>query len=116
MHKKNRLSKNQDFTIVYKKGKSYANRSFVVYYYNRKDDTDFRLGVSVSKKIGNAVTRNRIKRLVKAVFLENKLSISNGYDFVIIARHNASKLSYNETKSALLHLLMKGNLYKNQFI
>jgi ribonuclease P protein component len=111
LHKENRLSKNKDFTLVYKKGKSWANRSFVIYVHKRNDEDNFRLGISVSKKVGNAVVRNHIKRLVKAVFIDIKGSIPVGYDVVIIARNSAKSLDFHKTKEAIIHVLKRSKIY-----
>lgn len=112
MHKENRLQKNEHFRKVFKWGKSVANRQLVLYYYRSRDVSHFRLGISVSKKIGHAVTRNRIKRLLKEVARHQQDHISSGYDFVIIARKPAAEMSYDDFTSSFIHLLKKNNLYK----
>ncbi len=61
LEKAYRIKKNADFQRIYKKGHSVANRQFVVYTCNNKEIDHFRLGISVSKKLGNAVLRNKIK-------------------------------------------------------
>ncbi|OEH86478.1 ribonuclease P protein component [Desulfuribacillus stibiiarsenatis] len=110
MHRKHRLSKNEDYIKVYKKGKSLANRFFVFYIFDRKDAQPFRLGISVSKKVGNAVIRNQVKRYVKAV-IENYIeAMPVGKDFVLIARNPANKINYHETKDAIGHLLKKSKV------
>jgi len=111
LQKEHRLSKNKDFALVYKKGKSWANRSFVIYVHKRNDQEKFRLGISVSKKVGNAVVRNHIKRLVKAVFIDIKDSIPVGYDLVIIARNSANSLDFHETKEAVIQVLKRCKMY-----
>ena len=65
MEKAYRIKKNSDFQFIYKKGKSVANRQFVIYTQPNKALNHFRLGISVSKKLGNAVVRNRIKRAIR---------------------------------------------------
>ncbi|OEF97315.1 ribonuclease P protein component [Desulfuribacillus alkaliarsenatis] len=114
MHSKHRLSNNKDFVTIYKKGKSFANRYFVLYIYKHAKSLDpFRLGVSVSKKVGNAVVRNRIKRLVKEVFLSKKDSLPTGYDFVIIARNAASTIDYQKTNETIEILLKKSKIIRS---
>ncbi|KEZ48869.1 MULTISPECIES: ribonuclease P protein component [Metabacillus] len=112
MKKKNRIKKNEDFQKVFKQGKSMANRQFVIYMLNQPEEKEFRLGLSVSKKIGNAVTRNRVKRLVRQVFLEEKDSLKTGMDYIVIARKPASEMDYHEVKSSLLHLFRKTKILK----
>jgi len=104
MKKEYRIKKNKDFQTVFQSGKSTANRQFVVYVLDRKDQDHFRIGLSVSKKLGNAVTRNRIKRLIRQFFLEHKLQMKPK-DFVIIARKPVVDMSYEEVKKSLLHVL-----------
>ena len=72
MKKHQRIKKNEDFQKVFKQGKSFANRQFIVYSYRKEDQQEFRIGLSVGKKVGNAVTRNRIKRYIRQAFLEMK--------------------------------------------
>lgn len=103
MKKEYRIKRNQDFQTVFQSGKSSANRQFVVYVYERENQDHFRVGLSVSKKIGNAVTRNRIKRLIRQFFLEHKQMIKNR-DYVIIARKPVATMNYEEVKSSLLHV------------
>ncbi|MGG3891130.1 ribonuclease P protein component [Metabacillus fastidiosus] len=112
MNKKNRIKKNEDFQKIFKQGKSMANRQFVIYFLER-EESELRIGLSVSKKIGNAVTRNRVKRLIRQVFLEEKERIVNNKDFIIIARKPAAEMSYDEVKSSLNHLFKKMKLYRS---
>ena len=62
MKKKFRIKKNEEFQQVFQKGESFANRQFVIYMLNKKEQDYFRIGLSVSKKIGNAVMRSQLKR------------------------------------------------------
>ncbi|MCY7961389.1 ribonuclease P protein component [Bacillus inaquosorum] len=111
MKKRNRLKKNEDFQKVFKQGTSVANRQFVLYTLDQPENDELRVGLSVSKKIGNAVMRNRIKRLIRQTFLEEKERLKEK-DYIIIARKPASQLTYEETKKSLQHLFRKSSLYK----
>jgi ribonuclease P protein component len=111
MKKEYRIKKNQDFQTVFKSGKSSANRQFVVYVYQNEGQEHFRIGLSVSKKIGNAVTRNRIKRLIRQFFLEHK-SLVKDKDYVIIARKPVAQMSYEEVQKSLLHVLKLAKVLK----
>ncbi|WP_391206048.1 ribonuclease P protein component [Psychrobacillus sp. L4] len=104
MNKNQRIKKNLEFQTIFKKGKSYANRQFVVYCLE-KEQNNFRVGLSVSKKVGNAVVRNRIKRYIRQTFLELKDQVSPTKDYIIIARNPAAKLDFHETKKSLEHVL-----------
>ncbi|GKU83884.1 ribonuclease P protein component [Niallia sp. NCCP-28] len=105
MKKEFRIKKNKDFQEVFKKGQSFANRQFVVYKLSKKNQDHFRIGLSVSKKIGNAVTRNRIKRYIRQAFLELELHLNPAMDYVIIARKPVSDMSYEEVLNSLKHVL-----------
>ncbi|WIW29211.1 ribonuclease P protein component [Bacillus inaquosorum] len=111
MKKRNRLKKNEDFQKVFKQGTSVANRQFVLYTLDQPENDELRVGLSVSKKIGNAVMRNRIKRLIRQAFLDEKERLKEK-DYIIIARKPASQLTYEETKKSLQHLFRKSSLYK----
>lgn len=110
MNKKNRVKKNKEFQTVFQKGVSNANRQFVLYYLNKPGQADFRIGLSVSKKIGNAVMRNRIKRMIRQVFTELKEGIDSEKDFVIIARKPCVEMTYEQFKSSLLHVLRRSGI------
>lgn len=104
MNKQQRIKKNTEFQRVFKKGKSFANRQFIVYML-KGDQEEFRLGLSVSKKVGNAVTRNRVKRYIRQAFLELKDDLLPNADYIIIARPQAAKLDFHESKKSLEHVL-----------
>jgi ribonuclease P protein component len=98
------LRKNSDFQAVYKSGKSYANKYLVIY--TSKNGTDRnRLGISVSKKVGNSVVRHRIKRLVKESYRLHELMFNSGLDIAVIARQGSDACDYASIESALLHLM-----------
>ena len=97
------LKSNRDFQAVYGKGKSYANRYLVMYVLENGLDKN-RLGISVSKKVGNSVVRHRITRLIRESYRLHESIFNSGLDIVVIARNSASSVSYGEIESALLHL------------
>ena len=92
-----------DFQRVYKRGKSYANK-YLVMYILENDQKVNRLGISVSKKVGNSVVRHRITRLIRESYRLHENIFNSGLDIVVIARNSASSVSYFEIESALLHL------------
>ena len=104
--------KNKDFQIVYKKGKSYANKYLVMYVFKNNTEENC-LGVSVSKKVGNSVVRHRITRLIKESYRLQEGKFQNGYDIVIVARTVAKDKTYQEIESALLHLGKLHNIMDN---
>lgn len=97
------LKKNDDFKNVYKKGKSYANKYLVMYVLKNNKEVN-RIGISVSKKVGNSVVRHRVTRLVRESYRLHENIFNSGLDIVVIARNSASNISYFEMESALLHL------------
>jgi ribonuclease P protein component len=105
--KEQRIKKNKEFQHVFQKGKSMANRQFVIYAVKMEDQPVFRLGLSVSKKIGNAVTRNRIKRLVRQAVHEMREQLPDSVDIVVIARKPAADMSFEEVKKSLHHIIKK---------
>ena len=110
MKKAYRIKKNDEFQAVFKKGKSTANRQFVVYVMKKTDQKHFRIGLSVSKKIGNAVKRNEIKRYVRQFFLEVKDQVQQGNDYIIIARKPAAEMDFHEIKKSLLHVFNRAHV------
>ena len=97
------LKKNRDFQQVYKKGTSFANRYLVMYVMDNGLEIN-RVGISVSKKVGNSVVRHRVKRLIKEAYRLQEERFHRGLDVVIIARVSVKDISYGKTESALLHL------------
>ena len=102
------LKKNSDFQKVYRQGKSYANRYLVMYVLENHTEGN-RLGISVSKKVGNSVIRHHLTRLIRESYRLHEDMFNNGLDIVVIARSTARDISYHETESALLH---RGGLHK----
>ena len=84
--KRRRLSRSGDFDRVYRDGRSHASRYLVVYSFPRSGEDDPRLGISVGRKVGGAVARNQVKRMLRDAFWACGDDLPGGYDFVIVAR------------------------------
>ncbi|ANS76420.1 ribonuclease P protein component [Paenibacillus yonginensis] len=112
MHKKLRLRNRADFGRVYRNGKSFANRQLVVYWSRRPEVEQFRLGISVSKKIGNAVVRNRMRRLIKEIVRLNQDKLISQVDIIFIVRKGATEMGYAELEKSVLHAFRKAGLLK----
>ena len=100
---KNSLKKNEDFKKVFDEKKSCANKYLVLYYKENELDSN-RLGIQVSKKVGNSVVRHRLTRLIRESYRLNNDKFKHGYDMVVIARSDAKGKTYKEIEDALLHL------------
>lgn len=112
MQRELRLRNRADFGRVYRSGKSFANRQLVVYWSNRPELQRFRLGISASKKIGNAVVRNRMRRLIKEIVSSHAPEIRDHVDIILIVRNGAVGMSYHELEKSVLHVLKKSSLIK----
>ena len=97
------LKKNKDFQYIYRKGKSYANK-YLVMYVLENGTSQNRLGISVSKKVGNSIVRHRLTRLIRESYRLQEDRFKCGFDIVVIARIGAKGKSYKEIDSAMLHL------------
>ena len=109
MKVKNRIKKAEEFQSMIKKGAKIVNQSFVIYY-GQKDDDEARIGISVSKKLGNAVHRNLYKRQVRMMCHELIDFKNTNHDLVLIIRFNYSSLRYEENKNNLEKLLIKAKI------
>lgn len=105
------LKKNRDFQTVYNKGKSLAN-SYLVMYVAENGLGKNRLGISVSKKVGNSIVRHRLTRLVRESYRLSEEHFRCGIDIVVIARKSAKGKDYHDIESALIHLGKLHKIYK----
>ena len=101
MKKSFRVKREKDFKAIFTDGTSFANRKFVVYQLENQK-SHFRVGLSVSKKLGNAVTRNQIKRRIRHILLSVREQLADNVDFVVIARKGVEGLDYAEMEKNLL--------------
>lgn len=97
------LKKNRQFQFVYKNGKSYANRYLVMYIKENGLGIN-RIGISVSKKVGNSVVRHRVTRLIRESYRLHENIFNSGLDMVIVARTSTAFVSFYEIEKSLLHL------------
>ena len=112
--RRRRLSRSAEFDRVYREGRSHASRHLVLHSFPRTEDDDGpRLGISVGRKVGGAVERNRMKRLLREVFWSAAADLPAGHDFVLVARPDASELAGRgeaAVEEALRELLAQAGL------
>lgn len=112
--KRYRLRDNRDFSRVFRQGKSVANRFFVCYTLDNSQVDEFRVGFSVSKKIGKAVVRNRVKRRMREAVRLMKDDIKEHQDIVLIARIPSRDLAFSEVKASISALFAKAGVFREE--
>lgn len=107
MKRFNSIKKNEDFRKLYNNGKSYANKYLVMYIVKSEKS---RIGISVSKKVGNSIVRHRITRLIREVFRLNCNNFNCENDIVVVARVKSKDAGYHEIENAFLNLCYRHNI------
>lgn len=110
MKKEYRVKKSKDIEMIIKHKRSIANKSFVLYKKENHENTHFKFAVSVSKKYGNAVQRNKIKRQIREII--SKIDIINNVDIFIVVKPNKPQESFDEMKKSLSTLLKRQKLLR----
>lgn len=111
MNKIYRLKNKREFDVVYKNGKSYWNRNLILYV--NKNSLDYnRIGYSITKKVGNSVVRNKIRRRMKEIYRLNLDDMDVGYDFILIPKKNTAEIPYEQLESAMLHIFKISKILK----
>lgn len=114
LQKAYRIARRSDFQLVYKYGKSTANRQFVLYTLKKQEVEHFRMGISVSKKVGNAVVRNRMRRVVKEIVRSLAPQIVPHYDMVIVVRKAALDMDFEQLRSSVIHVMRRASMLKRE--
>lgn len=110
MKKQYRVKKNQEIELIIKEKKFFSNQFFTVYKKNNPETSNFRYAISVGKKIGNAVVRNRIKRQVTSIIDNLNINFSSNTDVFIIVRPKIKEIDYFKMKLQLEYLFNKHKL------
>jgi ribonuclease P protein component len=105
--KRRRLSRSAEFERVYRQGRSKGNRVLVLYAFPREDDAGDgpRLGLSVGRRVGGAVDRTRVKRVLREAFWEEARRLPLGSDYVVVARPEALALAEREGTAGIRTVL-----------
>ena len=107
MKKRNIVKTKRDFNNIINNGICIKNKYYVIYFLNNNKNYD-NFGISVGKKIGNAVIRNKYKRKIRSIIDVYRKDFINGRDYIIILRSSALSISFQEMKESLILLLRKG--------
>lgn len=105
LKKKYRVKSEKEFQLVFRKGESIANRQLVLYVYPKPEQEHFRVGLSVGKKIGNAVKRNQVKRYLRQALHELQDVIDPEIDFLLIARPDIKEKTFAQVKQSVIHVM-----------
>jgi len=113
------LKRQEDFKRCYKSGRSKANPYLVLYVCERKEAETGkqplgRIGISVSKKVGNSVVRHRIRRRIKESYRLHEAAFNSGLDLVVVARILAAEADYKTIESALLSLAARHGILREK--
>lgn len=114
LKKEKRLSKNREYQLVYRHGKSFVNKMVVLYVMPRSPKQPTRIGFVTGKKIGCAVERNRCRRLMKEVYRLHQFELKDGYDLVLIGRGYLKHAQYKEAEKSILQVFRRSNVWKKQ--
>ena len=105
MKKEYRIKKSDEIELVMKRGFSKANRTFIVYKYKNPNTEKYRVAISAPKKLGNAVTRNKVKRQIRAALQQNDGFLKDGHDYFIIARPDVLEIDFTTFTKQIIHVL-----------
>lgn len=111
MKKINSLKKNEDFERIIKNNKSYKYKDYIIYV-EKNDSNIYHFGISVGKKIGNAVTRNKVKRQIKSII--DKKNYQNGFNCIIIVGKGIINRTYQEMEENLFNALLNLKIMKEK--
>ena len=116
MKKAYRVKKDQDFQRVFHQGRSVANRQLVLYVYPKPGQAHYRVGLSVGKKLGNAVERNFIKRRLRSAVQAIGPAIQPEFDFLLIARQDIKNKTYPQLQKSIIHVMNLMNILDQEIL
>lgn len=104
------LRRKRDFQAVFKNGKKGVGQAFICYMFKRQGQGR-KLGLAVSRKVGNAVVRNRVKRFIRETYRTNRENLDNNLHLIVIAKPSAAALNFGQSSKELTELLDKGRAF-----
>lgn len=115
MEKLNPICENRDYRRIYSRGRSLVTPQIVIYF-SKNRSGELRLGITTSKKIGNAVKRSRSRRIIREAFRNISPNIKKGYDIIIVARGKTPYLKSTDIEKQLVKQLLRANLLSDAFV
>ena len=113
MKKTESLKNTRQFSQVYKNGISHADKNLVLIVLDNKTDCN-RLGISVSKKVGNSVVRHHLSRLIRESYRLHENMFNSGLDIVVVVRKGAGDINYHQIEDSLIHLAKVHHIYMEE--
>ena len=110
LNKKNRLTKNKYFQYIYRKGEKFSSANITVLYAKTRF-RPIKIGITVSNKVGDAVTRNKVKRRLRVLIRKNLNNLNQKYNYIFVVRPNIVNLSFEDMSREFNYLIKKGGLY-----
>ncbi len=104
MKKKEVIKSKKDFSEMIHHASFHKNKSYVIYIRKKKEQIS-KFGIAVSKKLGNAVVRNKLKRQVRTILDERKETFPKSYDYIIMIKRNCVEISFQEMRNELIQLI-----------
>lgn len=114
MRRPSRLKLARDFEKIYREGRSVVSPEVVLYYLKRETPEGSRMGLVVSRALGKAAARNKVKRLLRESYRRNEMRIGPGHDLCVIARRPLKEKSFQEVEKIFLTALLKAGLLKEE--
>ena len=109
---KKSIKKTKEFRIVYNNKKSCYDAYFILYIYENTNIKENRIGISISKKVGNSDLRYKIKRRIREVFYHNNISLKKAYDIVIVCKIKSREIDFKDINNSFVNLCRKQNILK----
>ena len=109
------MKKTREFRSVYAAGNSIVDSNLVLYRLENASD-DIRYGISISKKVGGAVARNKIRRQIKEILRLNRTAFRNGYDIIFVVRVRCKDSDYAAIRKSVYYLAKKSNLLRDSSV